>query len=274
MANKYIFWENTMLKKIFAYTTIFLAITACSKQEKPADTEKPATASVVQATPTADNLTTTPASSTTDTLQPASIAEPQPMAEPNQPTAVAVPQTQAQPQIKTQQAPVPTKATKPSENANPAITPETAVSKPNEKPVENLALKADLNTLFKTINEIDQKHQAKQAELEQKMQSAQSPEDQKKIFDEVIKQLDTQKKTLQGLDFNEKRVSQVRDKMLKNIDETRKGMAIMAKNPEATPESHPEIGKTMQQADKTASEVRENIQKLVAEAGIDPNSAN
>lgn len=237
-----------MLKHIFTCTALVLAMTACSKTEKPA--EKPADSPASTVAP-----------------QVASVA---PVASP----VASTPQITNAPVAETVVTPVPA-TTEPHKSAktpvanSPAVSAEKAVSKANEKSAENIALKQDLSKLFKTIDDIDTKHQAKQAELEQQMQSAQTPDEQKKVFDEIIKQLDVQKQTLTELNFEDKRVSQVRDKMLKNIAETRSGMEIMAKNPEATPQSNPEIAKKMQQAEKTATEVRDNIQKLVTEADMD-----
>lgn len=237
-----------MLKHIFTCTALVLAMTACSKTEKPA--EKPADSPASTVAP-----------------QVASVA---PVASP----VASTPQITNAPVAETVVTPVPAttepqKSTKTPVANSPAVSAEKAVSKANEKSAENIALKQDLSKLFKTIDDIDTKHQAKQAELEQQMQSAQTPDEQKKVFDEIIKQLDVQKQTLTELNFEDKRVSQVRDKMLKNIAETRSGMEIMAKNPEATPQSNPEIAKKMQQAEKTATEVRDNIQKLVTEADMD-----
>lgn len=247
-----------MLKHIFTCTALILAITACSKTEKPAEKPVQTTASAPQTQTIASvaSVASTPTSAIASSPQIASVAT----------AEIITPDTPA-PQ---QNNPVTTTTQTPK---NPVVSAEKAVSKANEKPAENIALKQDLTKLFKTIEEIDKKHQAKQAELEQKMQSAKTPEQQKKVFDEIMSQLDLQKQTLTKLKFDDKRVSQVRDKMLKNIAETRSGMAIMAKNPEATPQTHPEIGKTMQQAEKTASEVRDSIEKLVKEADLDPTHA-
>lgn len=254
-----------MLKHIFTYTTLVLAITACSKTEKPVEkpADKPAstvatqTASTptTQSTPTVASTPTSNASVTNATTKTANL--PSEKSENHK--------TKPQNNI----APSEAKVT----NITPVMTAEKAVNQSNNKSAEDMPLKADLAKLFKTINDIDTKHQAKQAELGQKIQSAESPEAQKQVFDEVIKLLDVQKQTINALTFHDKRVGQIRDKMLKNIDETKKGMVLMAQNPEATPQTHPQIAKTMQEAEKTAAEVRESVQKLVTEAGIDPNVA-
>ncbi|WP_410472767.1 hypothetical protein ACGTJS_02995 [Faucicola mancuniensis] len=210
-----------MLKHIAVASTLAIALTACSKTDKPAETP---------------DLSSAPA----------------PTASVSAPTTASV--------------------SAPTASTSLATTTDNAVGQANAKPAENVALKADLGVLLKTINDIDKKHQSKQAELEKQMQSATTPTEQKKVFDEILKQLDTQKTTLQALKFNEPRVTKVRDKMLENIADTRSAMAIMAKNPEATPQTNPDIGKSMQKAEKTALEVREMLHKLVEEAGIEPNA--
>ena len=219
-----------MLKHIAVASALAIALTACSKTDKPTETPDLSSAPA----PTASVSVPTTASVAT-------------------PIASAV-------------------ASAPTASTALATTTDNAVGQANAKPAENVALKADLGVLLKTINDIDKKHQRKQAELEKQMQSATSPAAQKKVFDEILKQLDTQKTTLQGLKFNEPRVTKVRDKMLENIADTRSAMAIMAKNPEATPQTNPDIGKSMQKAEKTALEVREMLHKLVEEAGIEPNA--
>ena len=138
----------------------------------------------------------------------------------------------------------------------------------------NLALKADLTQLFKTLNELDRNTQAKQAEMAKKMQNAKTPADQQAFFKEVVAQLDLQKATLNKLKFNDPRVAQTRDKMVESITNSRAGTAALIKKPTATPETNPEIAKSMEKAQKSAEEARTMLMQLTQEAGIKPKGAD
>ncbi|WP_394260836.1 hypothetical protein [Moraxella boevrei] len=228
-----------MLKPIFTVATLVLALTACSKNSET--TEKTTASSPA---PTASVVATTSSSvaSVAPTASVATIAS----------TTATVTTTEQKVEIAS------------------TATVSPVAPKADAKSAENVALKADLNTLFKTLNDIDKKAQAKQAEMEKKMQTATSPAEQQQFLKEVVAQLENQKATLQKLTFNDKRVTQARDKMLENINDSRKAMEIMAKNPNATPETNPEIGKSMQKAQKSAEQVRDMLSKLIQEAGIEP----
>lgn len=235
-----------MLKPIFTVATLVLALTACSKNSET--TEKTTASSPA---PTASVVATT-SSSVASVAPTASVA-----------TIASTTATTAS------TTPTVTTTEQKVEIASTATVSPVA-SKADAKSAENVALKADLNTLFKTLNDIDKKAQAKQAEMEKKMQTATSPAEQQQFLKEVVAQLENQKATLQKLTFNDKRVTQARDKMLENINDSRKAMEIMAKNPNATPETNPEIGKSMQKAQKSAEQVRDMLSKLIQEAGIEP----
>ncbi|WP_227498077.1 hypothetical protein [Moraxella macacae] len=154
-------------------------------------------------------------------------------------------------------------------SATEAVASQAAPVENAQAPTaKNSVLKTDLELLFKTLDAIDKKAQAKQAELEKKMQKANSPADQQQFLKEVVAQLDSQKSTLQALKFNDKRVAQVRDKMIENINDSGNAMQLMAKNPTATPDSNPEVNKSVQKAEKSAEQVRGMLLKLVKEAGI------
>lgn len=228
-----------MLKPIFTVATLVLALTACSKNSET--TEKTTASSPA---PTASVVATTSSSvaSVAPTASVATIAS----------TTATVTTTEQKVEIAS------------------TATVSPVAPKADAKSAENVALKADLNTLFKTLNDIDKKAQAKQAEMEKKMQTANSPAEQQQFLKEVVAQLENQKATLQKLTFNDKRVTQARDKMLENINDSRKAMEIMAKNPNAIPDTNPEIGKSMQKAQKSAEQVRDMLSKLIQEAGIEP----
>jgi hypothetical protein len=131
-----------------------------------------------------------------------------------------------------------------------------------------------LTQLFKTLNELDRTTQAKQAEMAKKMQNAKTPADQQAFFKEVVAQLDLQKATLNKLKFNDPRVAQTRDKMVESITNSRAGTAALIKKPTATPETNPEIAKSMEKAQKSAEEARTMLMQLTEEAGIKPKGAD
>ena len=163
-------------------------------------------------------------------------------------------------------------------DAPTVVTPAAAQqaansSAPATTAAPNLALKEDLTKLFKTLNELDRNTQAKQAEMAKKMQNAKTPADQQAFFKEVVAQLDLQKATLNKLQFGDSRVAQTRDKMVESITNSRSGTAELIKKPNATPETNPEIAKSMETAQKSAEEARAMLMKLTEEAGIKPNAA-
>lgn len=129
-------------------------------------------------------------------------------------------------------------------------------------------LKQDLSRLFKTLNELDRITEAKQADIAKKMQNANTPAEQAEFFKEVVAQLDTQKATLNSLKFHDPRVGNARDKMVESIDYTREGVQTLITIPDATPETHPEIVKRMENAQKAAKEARDRLVKLTEEADI------
>ena len=131
-----------------------------------------------------------------------------------------------------------------------------------------------MTQLFKTLNELDRNTQAKQAEMAKKMQNAKTPADQQAFFKEVVAQLDLQKATLNKLKFNAPRVAQTRDKMVESITHSRAGTAALIKKPTATPETNPEIAKSMEKAQKSAEEARTMLMQLTEEAGIKPKGAD
>ena len=126
-------------------------------------------------------------------------------------------------------------------DAPTVVTPAAAQqaansSAPATTATPNLALKEDLTKLFKTLNELDRNTQAK-------------------------------------LQFGDSRVAQTRDKMVESITNSRSGTAELIKKPNATPETNPEIAKSMETAQKSAEEARAMLMKLTEEAGIKPNAA-
>ena len=127
-------------------------------------------------------------------------------------------------------------------------------------------LRADLTKLFHTINEFDHESQAKQAEIGQKMQAAKTPQEQAKLFKQIVNQMTQQKNTLAKLQFNDPRVTQVRDMMVESVNQSIAGTQAMIKNPTATPETHPEIVEHMQKSQDIAVKARDRLMKLTQEA--------
>ena len=173
--------------------SLVLALSACSKKDDKAATT---TASATTTTTTSTSTTTTPvAASQAISSAPASAAVTT--------TASSTTTTVTTPATAEKTANVSSAPTVAANNA--------AAASPN------LALKADLTQLFKTLNELDRNTQAKQAEMAKKMQNAKTPADQQAFFKEVVAQLDLQKATLNKLKFNDPRVAQTRDKMVESI---------------------------------------------------------
>ena len=229
--------------------SVVLALSACSKKDDKA------------ATTTASATTTTTSTSTTTTPVAASQAIS------SAPASAAVTTTDSS---TTTTVIMPATAEK---NANVSSAP-TVAAKNAAAATPNLALKADLTQLFKTLNELDRTTQAKQAEMAKKMQNAKTPADQQAFFKEVVAQLDLQKATLNKLKFNDPRVAQTRDKMVESITNSRAGTAALIKKPTATPETNPEIAKSMEKAQKSAEEARTMLMQLTEEAGIKPKGAD
>ena len=244
-----------MLKKSIATAgamSIVLGLSACShKADKAA------------ATTTASTTTTTTTTSTTTAAPaPAVIA-----------SQVNVTVPASTPAIATVASTTATTVTTPTAPTTPAAAEKAANIAPDAANAPNLALKADLTQLFKTLNELDRNTQAKQAEMAKKMQNAKTPADQQAFFKEVVAQLDLQKATLNKLKFNDPRVAQTRDKMVESINNSREGTAALIKKPTATPDTNPEIAKSMEKAQKSAEEARAMLMKLTDEAGIKPKGA-
>jgi len=230
--------------------SVVLALSACSKKDDKAATT---TASATMTTTTSTSTTTAPvAASQSISSAPASAAVTT--------TASSTTTTVTTPATAEKAANVSSAPTVAANNAA-AATP-------------NLALKADLTQLFKTLNELDRTTQAKQAEMAKKMQNAKTPADQQAFFKEVVAQLDLQKATLNKLKFNDPRVAQTRDKMVESITNSRAGTAALIKKPTATPETNPEIAKSMEKAQKSAEEARTMLMQLTQEAGIKPKGAD
>ena len=231
--------------------SLVLALSACSKKDDKAATT---TASATTTTTTSASTTTAPlAASQAISSAPASAA------------AVTTTASSATTTVTT-----PATAEK---TANVSSAPTVAANNAAAA-TPNLALKADLTQLFKTLNELDRTTQAKQAEMAKKMQNAKTPADQQAFFKEVVAQLDLQKATLNKLKFNDPRVAQTRDKMVESITNSRAGTAALIKKPTATPETNPEIAKSMEKAQKSAEEARAMLMQLTQEAGIKPKGAD
>lgn len=150
------------------------------------------------------------------------------------------------------------------------VTPTAAKGTTDNKDNKKVALQADLTQLFKTLNTLDKQTMAKQQELTEKMQKAKTPNDQVVFLKAVVSQFDSQKKTLNSLKFNDPRVAKVRDKMIESIDANRAGTQALIKTPNATPQTHPEIAKQLQQSQQSAIEARNMLMKLTEEAGVKP----
>ena len=231
--------------------SLVLALSACSKKDDKAATT---TASATTTTTTSTSTTTTPvAASQAISSAPASAAAVTTTAS-STTTTVTTPATA-------------------EKTANVSSAPTVAANNAAAA-TPNLALKADLTQLFKTLNELDRNTQAKQAEMAKKMQNAKTPADQQAFFKEVVAQLDLQKATLNKLKFNDPRVAQTRDKMVESITNSRAGTAALIKKPTATPETNPEIAKSMEKAQKSAEEARTMLMQLTQEAGIKPKGAD
>ena len=228
-----------------------LALSACSKKDDKA------------ATTTASATTTTTTSASTTT---APLAASQAIS--SAPASAAAVTTTASSTTTTVTTPATAEKTANVSSAPTVAANNTAAATPN------LALKADLTQLFKTLNELDRNTQAKQAEMAKKMQNAKTPADQQAFFKEVVAQLDLQKATLNKLKFNDPRVAQTRDKMVESITNSRAGTAALIKKPTATPETNPEIAKSMEKAQKSAEEARAMLMQLTEEAGIKPKGAD
>lgn len=231
--------------------SLVLALSACSKKDDKAATT---TASATTTTTTSTSTTTAPlAASQAISSAPASAAAVTTTAS-STTTTVTTPATA-------------------EKTANVSSAPTVAANNAAAA-TPNLALKADLTQLFKTLNELDRTTQAKQAEMAKKMQNAKTPADQQAFFKEVVAQLDLQKATLNKLKFNDPRVAQTRDKMVESITNSRAGTAALIKKPTATPETNPEIAKSMEKAQKSAEEARTMLMQLTEEAGIKPKGAD
>lgn len=231
--------------------SLVLALSACSKKDDKAATT---TASATTTTTTSTSTTTAPlAASQAISSAPASAAAVTTTAS-STTTTVTTPATA-------------------EKTANVSSAPTVAANNAAAA-TPNLALKADLTQLFKTLNELDRNTQAKQAEMAKKMQNAKTPADQQAFFKEVVAQLDLQKATLNKLKFNDPRVAQTRDKMVESITNSRAGTAALIKKPTATPETNPEIAKSMEKAQKSAEEARTMLMQLTEEAGIKPKGAD
>lgn len=231
--------------------SLVLALSACSKKDDKA------------ATTTASATTTTTTSASTTT---APLAASQAIS--SAPASAAAVTTTASSTTTTVTTPATAEKTANVSSAPTVAANNAAAATPN------LALKADLTQLFKTLNELDRTTQAKQAEMAKKMQNAKTPADQQAFFKEVVAQLDLQKATLNKLKFNDPRVAQTRDKMVESITNSRAGTAALIKKPTATPETNPEIAKSMEKAQKSAEEARTMLMQLTEEAGIKPKGAD
>lgn len=231
--------------------SVVLALSACSKKDDKA------------ATTTASATTTTTTSASTTT---APLAASQAIS--SAPASAAAVTTTASSTTTTVTTPATAEKTANVSSAPTVAANNAAAAAPN------LALKADLTQLFKTLNELDRNTQAKQAEMAKKMQNAKTPADQQAFFKEVVAQLDLQKATLNKLKFNDPRVAQTRDKMVESITNSRAGTAALIKKPTATPETNPEIAKSMEKAQKSAEEARTMLMQLTEEAGIKPKGAD
>ncbi|MDI4510741.1 hypothetical protein E6P75_11085 [Moraxella osloensis] len=231
--------------------SLVLALSACSKKDDKA------------ATTTASATTTTTTSASTTT---APLAASQAIS--SAPASAAAVTTTASSTTTTVTTPATAEKTANVSSAPTVAANNAAAATPN------LALKADLTQLFKTLNELDRTTQAKQAEMAKKMQNAKTPADQQAFFKEVVAQLDLQKATLNKLKFNDPRVAQTRDKMVESITNSRAGTAALIKKPTATPETNPEIAKSMEKAQKSAEEARTMLMQLTQEAGIKPKGAD
>ncbi|MFW2178441.1 MULTISPECIES: hypothetical protein [unclassified Moraxella] len=230
-------------------TAIALAIslTACSKADDKANTT-----TATQPASTASPASATPVASAPVVASVASSA----------PTVIASSTTTT---VTTETASAPTVVA-------PAVLPTNSATTAPAKAEGNVALKADLTTLFKTLNQMDKDTIAQQEKMAKKMQNAKTPADQASFFKDVVAQLDNQKATLTKLKFNDPRVAQARDKMVESINNSRTGTSALIKKPTATPENSPEIAKSMEKAQKSAMEAREMLMKLTEEAGIKPNA--
>lgn len=268
--------HNTTLGKLTALgLALALGLTGCQR-----NTDTPSDATTDSARPN----TTAPVSANA-----ASVPKPidaVPVGEPLQPPASAVPI------LPTPQAPAPASveiapnqntdrdtSTTPSPAAS-VVTPQaasapTATATPKAEPATNTKpaaptkqdlLRADLTKLFHTINEFDRESQAKQAEIGQKMQAAKTPQEQAKLFKQIVNQMTQQKNTLAKLQFNDPRVTQVRDMMVESVNQSIAGTQAMIKNPTATPETHPEIVEHMQKSQDIAVKARDRLMKLTQEA--------
>ena len=232
--------------------SLVLALSACSKKDDKA------------ATTTASATTTTTTSTSSTTTAPVAASQ----AISSAPASAAAVTTTASSATTTVTTPATAEKTA-NVNSAPTVAANNAAAA-----APNLALKADLTQLFKTLNELDRNTQAKQAEMAKKMQNAKTPADQQAFFKEVVAQLDLQKATLNKLKFNDPRVAQTRDKMVESITNSRAGTAALIKKPTATPETNPEIAKSMEKAQKSAEEARTMLMQLTEEAGIKPKGAD
>lgn len=231
--------------------SLVLALSACSKKDDKAVT-------------TTASATTTTTTSTSTTIAPVAASQ----ATLSAPASAAATTTAASSTTTTVTTPATAEKTANVSSAPTVAANNAAAATPN------LALKADLTQLFKTLNELDRNTQAKQAEMAKKMQNAKTPADQQAFFKEVVAQLDLQKATLNKLKFNDPRVAQTRDKMVESITNSRAGTAALIKKPTATPETNPEIAKSMEKAQKSAEEARAMLMQLTQEAGIKPKGAD
>lgn len=267
-------WSNDGIQRNIAQTlgkftvlsfAFVIGLTGCQRNtDAPNDATDPAT------TPTA-----TP--TTTDTASNPMAMGAVPIGESHQLPASAVPilpAPQASAPAKVSIHPDTTATTPPptlnTATSNPVASTPTQAAPPSKQAL----LRDDLTKLFRTIDEFDRQTQAKQNEIAQKIQTVNTPQEQANLFKQVVSQMHQQKKTLEKLQFNDPRVTQVRNLMIESVNHSIAGTQAMIKNPTATPETHPQIVQHMEKSQDIAVQARERLLKLTQEAEGDSAPKN
>lgn len=241
--------------KKFVLTALAISLlSACSpKTDKTTDTKT--TASSVASTVV---TTASPASAVAPVMAsgtaPAIVASTVVIASAPQPVASAVV--------------VPTGDTKSTADAPVAPTAQPATAQ--------TPLQTDLIALMGAIQHLEQNSQQKQAEMQQQLQTkiakAKTPEQQqalqKTVVSDVIAYRTQQKNELANVPLTDKRVKSARDKMVESMTNDIKANKVILSHPAPTPEAQKEYANAMKQAQTSGDQARQQVQKLLAEAGM------
>lgn len=170
-------------------------------------------------------------------------------------------------------------ASAPQPVANAVVVPTGDTKSTADAPVAPTAqtpLQTDLIALMGAIQHLEQNSQQKQAEMQQQLQTkiakAKTPEQQqalqKTIVSDVIAYRTQQKNELANVPLTDKRVKSARDKMVESMTNDIKANKVILSHPAPTPEAQKEYANAMKQAQTSGDQARQQVQKLLAEAGM------